>query len=197
MPKATLATAPKQSRLKEKKTEEEQPKRATRSPLKEKKAEEGQSTAPKRSRLREKNLEKEEPEEVFLDAEEDDTNSVDEVGAKMGTDNGVCRSDTREKGKEKRGSGKTKKISTLEKAREEDETPARFVGNQIPNAEARKNWPHRYANKVTVSACSGHSLSNRLFKKKTYFAQKCERKLVREQCLVQICKYVSWIKIAV
>ncbi|KAJ6714121.1 CYTOSINE-SPECIFIC METHYLTRANSFERASE [Salix viminalis] len=149
MPKATLATTPKQSRLKVKKTEEEQPKRNTRSPLKEKKAEEGQSTAPKRSRLREKNLEKEEPVEVFLDAEEDDTNSVDEVGAKMGTDNGVCRSDTREKGKEKRGSGKTKKISTLEKAREEDETQARFVGNQIPNAEARKNWPHRYANKAS------------------------------------------------
>ncbi|KAJ6307252.1 hypothetical protein OIU76_017112 [Salix suchowensis] len=163
MPKATLATAPKQSRLKEKKTEEEQPKRATRSPLKEKKAEEGQSTAPKRSRLREKNLEKEEPEEVFLDAEEDDTNSVDEVGAKMGTDNGVCRSNTREKGKEKRGSGKTKKISTLEKAREEDETPARFVGNQIPNAEARKNWPHRYANKInnkTSTSKSSNSLDD-------------------------------------
>ncbi|KAJ6702636.1 CYTOSINE-SPECIFIC METHYLTRANSFERASE [Salix koriyanagi] len=157
MPKATLATAPKQSRLKEKKTEEEQPKRATRSPLKEKKAEEGQSTAPKRSRLREKNLEKEEPVEVFLDAEEDDTNSVDEVGAKMGTDNGVCRSNTREKGKEKRGSGKTKKISTLEKAREEDETPARFVGNQIPNAEARKNWPHRYANKINNKTSTSKS----------------------------------------
>jgi DNA (cytosine-5)-methyltransferase 1 len=99
---------------------------------------------PKRTWLRK--VEKEEEEEVFvLEGDEDDTNSVDEVGARMGTGSADSRPDT----KEKRGSGKAeKKISTPVKVKE-DETPARFVGAQIPGAEARKKWPHRYANKVT------------------------------------------------
>jgi len=199
-PEEEQSTASTRSRLKEKKAEKEQSKAAARSCLKEKKAaeeqlttatrsrlmekeaEEEQSTAPNRSRLREKKVKKEETEEVFLDAEEDDTNSIDEVGAKMGTDNGDSRSETKKKEKEKRGSGKTKKIATPEKAKEDDGTPARFVGNQVPDAEARKKWPHRYANKVTVFACSGHYLFFIYF-----FVQKYERKSVREQCLVQIC----------
>lgn len=140
--------ADKRSCLKEKKAEEEQSTTATRSRLMEKEAEEEKSTAPNRSRLSEKKVKKEDTEEVFLDAEEDDTNSIDEVGAKMGTDNGDSRSEKKEKEKEKRGSGKKKKISTPEKAKEDDGTPARFVGNQVPDAEARKKWPHRYANKI-------------------------------------------------
>jgi hypothetical protein len=43
---------------------------------------------------------------------------------------------------------KLRRRSTPVKVKE-DETPARFVGAQIPGAEARKKWPHRYANKVT------------------------------------------------
>jgi DNA (cytosine-5)-methyltransferase 1 len=101
---------------------------------------------PKRTWLRKVEKEEEEEEEVFvLEGDEDDTNSVDEVGARMGTGSADSRPDT----KEKRGSGKAeKKISTPVKVKE-DETPARFVGAQIPGAEARKKWPHRYANKVT------------------------------------------------
>ncbi|KAI9398714.1 hypothetical protein POPTR_003G215800v4 [Populus trichocarpa] len=99
---------------------------------------------PKRTWLRKVEKEEEEEEEVFvLEGDEDDTNSVDEVGARMGTGSADSRPDT----KEKRGSGKAeKKISTPVKVKE-DETPARFVGAQIPGAEARKKWPHRYANK--------------------------------------------------
>ncbi|XP_011025397.1 PREDICTED: DNA (cytosine-5)-methyltransferase CMT3-like [Populus euphratica] len=117
---------------------------STSSSIKQKKT----AATPKRIWLRE--VEKEEEEEVFvLEGDEDDTNSVDEVGDRMGTGNADSRPDT----KEKRGSGKAeKKISTPMKVKE-DETLARFVGAQIPGAEARKKWPHRYANKVTFSRC--------------------------------------------
>ncbi|KAI5596315.1 hypothetical protein BDE02_03G198300 [Populus trichocarpa] len=109
---------------------------------------------PKRTWLRKVEKEEEEEEEVFvLEGDEDDTNSVDEVGARMGTGSADSRPDT----KEKRGSGKAeKKISTPVKVKE-DETPARFVGAQIPGAEARKKWPHRYANKMQNKASSSKS----------------------------------------
>lgn len=104
---------------------------STSSSIKQKKT----AATPKRTWLRK--VEKEE--EVFvLEGDEDDTNPVDEVGDRMGTGNADSRPDT----KEKRGSGKAEeKISTPVKVKE-DETPARFVGDQIPGAEARKKWPH-------------------------------------------------------
>ncbi|XP_061982198.1 DNA (cytosine-5)-methyltransferase CMT3-like [Populus nigra] len=113
---------------------------STSSSIKQKKT----AATPKRTWLRK--VEKEEEEEVFvLEGDEDDTNSVEEVGDRMGTGNADSRPGT----KEKRGSGKAeKKISTPVKVKE-DETPARFVGAQIPGAEARKKWPHRYANKAS------------------------------------------------
>ncbi|KAH8512416.1 hypothetical protein H0E87_005887 [Populus deltoides] len=115
---------------------------ASTSSIKQKKT----AATPKRTWLRKVEKEEEEEEEVFvLEGDEDDTNSVDEVGDRMGTGNADSRLDT----KEKRGSGKAeKKISTPVKVKE-DETPARFVGAQIPGAEARKKWSHRYATKAS------------------------------------------------
>lgn len=125
---------------------------ASTSSIKQKKT----AATPKRTWLRKVEKEEEEEEEVFvLEGDEDDTNSVDEVGDRMGTGNADSRLDT----KEKRGSGKAEKKISMPVKVKEDETPARFVGAQIPGAEARKKWSHRYATKVTFCSFFYQQLS--------------------------------------
>lgn len=101
-----------------------------------------------------------EEEVVQLNSEEEEVNQVDEQGAKMSSDVKPHseKSDSRRSAENTASEEEsTKNENVSGHVTDEDGPEARFVGDPLPDEEARTRWPHRYVKKSNKQAIGSKS----------------------------------------